>query len=131
MEGPQGSQILDDNKNAEKSVSIKTYQINSKKNNSFNNHTYSNCFFLKNLDLLEKKWSIKILLVIMRGATRFNEIQRRLKKITPKMLSMRLRELEQRGLITKRIENNKIVYLASSSLSNDLECAEPQKAKIE
>ncbi|MEM3372604.1 MAG: helix-turn-helix domain-containing protein [Candidatus Anstonellales archaeon] len=91
----------------------------------------TNCFIIKNLDVLEKKWSIKILLAILKGEKHFNSIQRRLKKITPKMLSLRLKELEERGLISKRMnENNKIEYIIPFHIHKNLECTNYMKSKI-
>ncbi len=60
------------------------------------------CPIIKGLDILEKKWSLRIIISIMQGINRFNSIQRHLQGITPKMLSMRLKELEHEKVIEKR-----------------------------
>ena len=46
------------------------------------------------LNILGGKWKLKILWQISKGAVRFNELQRRLGKITTKTLTQQLRELE-------------------------------------
>ncbi|MDY1591614.1 MAG: helix-turn-helix domain-containing protein [Methanofastidiosum sp.] len=62
------------------------------------------CTIYKTLNIMGEKWSLLILLELYRGETnekRFNELKRGLKGITPKILSLRLSELEEQGLIKK------------------------------
>lgn len=55
-------------------------------------------------DLVGKKWTIVILEEISLGnGAGFNKIFTRMKKISPKQLSKRLKELENEGLIEKRV----------------------------
>lgn len=68
------------------------------------------CTIYKTLDIVGKKWSLLILLELHRGEKnekRFNELKRGLRGITPKILSLRLSELEDQGLIKKNIDNSK------------------------
>jgi len=69
----------------------------------------SNCTVYKTLDFLGRKWSIFILLELYKGkggCRRYNDLKRALPGITPKILSMRLRELEKEGLVRKKVDNN-------------------------
>jgi DNA-binding HxlR family transcriptional regulator len=69
------------------------------------------CTIYKTLDIVGKKWSLLIILELYKGGTnekRFNELKRGLKGITPKILSLRLSELEAQGLIKKNIDNSKV-----------------------
>ena len=51
--------------------------------------------------ILGGKWKLKILWQISKGAVRFNELQRRLGKITTKTLTQQLRELEADGFLLR------------------------------
>lgn len=55
-------------------------------------------------EALEPRWTLLILNELWGGATRFNEIRRGVPGISPTLLSKRLREMEQRGLI-ERLED--------------------------
>lgn len=55
-------------------------------------------------DLLQPRWTIPILSAMWGGATRFNEIKREIGSVSPALLSKRLRELEEAGLV-ERIED--------------------------
>jgi len=78
------------------------------------------CTIYKTLEIVGKKWSLLILLDLHRGETkykRFNELKRGLKGITPKILSLRLSELEEQGLIKKNIDNSKVPIKCEYSLT--------------
>ena len=53
------------------------------------------------MDVLSGKWKLPILGVLMHQTRRFNELQRDLPKITAKMLSKELQDLEFNQLITR------------------------------
>lgn len=55
------------------------------------------------LNVLSGKWKLKILWQISRGAVRFNELQRRLGKITTKTLTQQLRELEEQKILARTV----------------------------
>ena len=60
------------------------------------------CMVFKSLNLVGKKWTIFLLQEIeLNGNKGFNFILNRMEKVTPKVLSKRLRDLEETGLITK------------------------------
>ncbi len=56
------------------------------------------------LDVIDGKWKILILWYLRRDTKRFNELQKQMPKITQKMLSQKLKELELDGII------NRVVY---------------------
>ena len=65
------------------------------------------CTVNKTVKYLTKKWTLLIILEIYKGAShtrRFSELKDALDGITPKILSERLKELEDEGLITNKIE---------------------------
>lgn len=55
------------------------------------------------LDLIDGKWKGVILYHLRDGTLRFNELGRRLTGITQRMLTKQLRELEEAGLVERRV----------------------------
>jgi len=55
------------------------------------------------LDLIDGKWKAVILYHLLNDTVRFNELRRRLSRITQRMLTRQLRELEADGLIHREI----------------------------
>jgi DNA-binding HxlR family transcriptional regulator len=66
------------------------------------------CTIYRTIDFISKKWTLLILLELYKtqGTKRYSELKNSLLDITPKILSSRLRELEQQGLITKTIDTS-------------------------
>jgi DNA-binding HxlR family transcriptional regulator len=62
------------------------------------------CSITHACELLEPRWTIPILSEMWAGSTRFNDIKRGVGNISPALLTKRLKELEQNGLI-ERIED--------------------------
>jgi DNA-binding HxlR family transcriptional regulator len=54
------------------------------------------------LSVITGKWKLSIICTMMHDKKRFTEIQRNISKITPRMLSKELKELEMNGIV-KRI----------------------------
>ncbi|MXQ14571.1 winged helix-turn-helix transcriptional regulator [Microvirga makkahensis] len=55
------------------------------------------------LDLIDGKWKGVILYHLLKGTLRFNEIRRKMPKVTHRMLTHQLRELEADGLIVRTV----------------------------
>jgi DNA-binding HxlR family transcriptional regulator len=55
------------------------------------------------LDIVGGKWKVLILFYLMRGTVRFGEFQRLIPKITQRMLTLQLRELEEGGVIHREV----------------------------
>src|SRR4051794_16884929 len=55
------------------------------------------------LDLIDGKWKAVILYHLLGDTIRFNELGRRLSRITQRMLTRQLRELEAAGLIHREV----------------------------
>jgi len=67
------------------------------------------CTVYKTMNIIGKRWTIHILLELHKGEEkekRFNALKRKLGCITTKILSERLTELENEGLITKKIDDS-------------------------
>ena len=57
------------------------------------------------LNVLHGKWKLPIISSLLFGKKRFKEIQREIPKITPRMLSKELKELEVNGIVTRTVYN--------------------------
>ena len=52
-------------------------------------------------DILERRWVLQVVVAAHSGAVRFNEFGEAVVGISPRMLSARLRDLEQAGMIER------------------------------
>ena len=66
-------------------------------------NTSKACGVERTLKIIGSKWTILILHHLCDGKKRFGELQRSLDGISPKTLSERLKQLEQYGIINKKI----------------------------
>lgn len=57
----------------------------------------------RTLDVIGGKWTVQILRDLFDGTRRFGQLQQSLGGVSPKMLIARLRELEERGLVTRTL----------------------------
>ena len=62
------------------------------------------CSIARALDLLGERWTLLVVRELLSGSTRFNEIRRGLPRISRTMLTQRLRELLDAGVIVRRVE---------------------------
>lgn len=65
--------------------------------------SYFHCPVEAALDLIGGKWKAVLLFRIIERTRRFNEIRRIVPKLTARMLTLQLRELEADGLVTRTI----------------------------
>jgi len=78
------------------------------------------CTVYKSVDLISKRWTLLILLELYRGNTkkkRYSEVKKKIPGITPKILSVRLKELTKNGLLNKQIDANSIPIKSEYSLT--------------
>lgn len=65
------------------------------------------CTIYKAADLVGKRWTLIILLELYKGEnewTRYKDIKGNINTISPRVLSMRLKELEEEGFIEKSVD---------------------------
>lgn len=55
------------------------------------------------MNVLTGKWKLPIIACLIFGKKRFKDIQREIPKITPRMLSKELRELELNGIVKRTV----------------------------
>jgi Predicted transcriptional regulators len=61
------------------------------------------CLSRQVLDLIADKWTTLIFALLEKQPTRFNELLRSIEGISHKMLTQTLRNLEQRGIVERKI----------------------------
>lgn len=59
------------------------------------------CPITRVCEILEPRWTIPILVGLWAGASKFNELRREIGSISPALLSRRLRELEDLGMVER------------------------------
>ena len=64
---------------------------------------FGKCPFFTTQKILSGKWTILILHLLEEKSVRFNELQRSLGKITQATLTKQLKQLEQDGLINRKV----------------------------
>ncbi|MBR9677548.1 helix-turn-helix transcriptional regulator [Candidatus Woesearchaeota archaeon] len=65
------------------------------------------CTIYNTVDFLGKRWTLLILLELYKGDSnkkRYSQLKNNIVRITPKILSLRLKELEKEKLITKKVD---------------------------
>jgi DNA-binding HxlR family transcriptional regulator len=70
------------------------------------------------MNVLNGKWKLPIIGSLLYGKKRFKELERDIPKITPRMLSKELKELEINSIITRTVQNTipvKVEYELSAS----------------
>ena len=60
------------------------------------------CPVAKATDIIGERWTVLILRELLLGTTRYNDLQRGLSRISPTLLSKRLKTLEAKGLIVRK-----------------------------
>jgi DNA-binding HxlR family transcriptional regulator len=77
------------------------------------------CPVAKACEMIEPRWTLLILCELWHGASRFNEIRRGVPGISPTLLSKRLKEMEQNGLVCRSEGGGEVGY-ATTSMANEL-----------
>jgi DNA-binding HxlR family transcriptional regulator len=60
------------------------------------------CPVSKALDLLGERWTLLVVRALLQGATRYGDVQRALSRISPTVLSSRLRTLVESGIVVRK-----------------------------
>jgi len=59
------------------------------------------------MEIIQGRWKISIIALLCNGEFRYSELERGLPKITPRVLSKELRELEISGLILRNVYDSR------------------------
>jgi DNA-binding HxlR family transcriptional regulator len=60
------------------------------------------CPVAKSMEIIGEKWTMLILRELLLGTTRFSDFQRAISRISPTILSRRLKMLEEKGLVIRK-----------------------------
>ena len=60
------------------------------------------CPVAKATEIIGEKWTLLVLRELLLGTTRFNDFQRAMARISPTLLSKRLRQLEESGIVIRK-----------------------------
>lgn len=63
----------------------------------------ADCPVRKTAEIIDGKWTTLVIRELLGGTRRFTELQRALTGVSPKMLTSRLKMLEEHGLIDKTV----------------------------
>lgn len=76
----------------------------TKRQTSLGNAYDKNCPTRIILDVIGNRWSVLIIGILSTGPTRFGEIRRNIEGISTKVLTDRLRSLEELGLVHREVQ---------------------------
>lgn len=68
------------------------------------------CPVAKAMEVLDERWTVLIIRELLVGSHHFNELRRGVPKISPALLSKRLRSLERAGLVLRHSDGNRQRY---------------------
>ena len=69
------------------------------------------CPVSKAMELLDERWTLLVLRELLAGSEHFNDLRRGLPRMSPALLSKRLRQLVRAGIADKRDERGQVRYL--------------------
>jgi len=68
------------------------------------------CPVAKALEVLDERWTLLVVRELLEGSTHFNELRRGVPKMSPALLSKRLRSLERAGVVRRTAEGGRVTY---------------------
>lgn len=68
------------------------------------------CPVAKAMEILDERWTMLLIREILCGSTHFNDLRRGVPRMSPTLLSRRLRELERLGLLERRTVGKQNTY---------------------
>ena len=84
------------------------------------------------LDLMEKKWNLRIVKELYKQTLGFNEIKKKIPGITQGVLSQRLDELQKNKIIQRKVVKHKpltVEYSLAENIRRSLSCWKPLQAE--
>ncbi len=74
-------------------------------------HSYGqHCPVAKAMELLDERWTMLVVRELVEGSRHFGELRRGVPKMSPSLLSKRLRTLVRYGVVDRSEEGNRVVY---------------------
>ena len=73
------------------------------------------CPVAKAMEVLDERWTLLVVRELLYGSTRFNELRRGVPRMSPALLSKRLRTLERAGVVRRDMEDGRASYTLTES----------------
>ncbi len=73
------------------------------------------CPVAKAMEVLDERWTLLVVRELLAGSTRFNELRRGNPRMSPALLSKRLRTLERVGVVRREMEGSHASYTLTES----------------
>jgi DNA-binding HxlR family transcriptional regulator len=73
------------------------------------------CPVAKAMEVLDERWTLLVVRELLLGSTRFNELRRGVPKMSPALLSKRLRALERAGVVRRTEDGGRSSYALTPS----------------
>lgn len=68
------------------------------------------CPIAKTMEILDERWTVLIVRELLCGSRHFNDLRRGVPKMSPALLSKRLRQLERAGIVAREPDGNRARY---------------------
>lgn len=68
------------------------------------------CPVAKAMEVLDERWTLLVVRELLLGSTHFNELRRGVPKMSPALLSKRLRSLERVGIVERTADHGRVSY---------------------
>ena len=68
------------------------------------------CPVAKAMELLDERWTMLVIRELLLGSRHFNDIRRGVPKMSPSLLSKRLRDLTRAGIVERRDQGRQVAY---------------------
>lgn len=68
------------------------------------------CPVSKSMEILDERWTVIVIRELLQGSSRFNEIRKGVPRMSPALLSKRLRSLERHGVVRREGEGSHTSY---------------------
>ncbi len=68
------------------------------------------CPVAKAMEVLDERWTLLVVRELLEGSSQFNEIRRGVPRMSPALLSKRLRTLVRAGILTRSADGGRVTY---------------------
>jgi DNA-binding HxlR family transcriptional regulator len=73
------------------------------------------CPVAKAMELLDERWTLLVIRELVIGSEHFNELRRGLPRMSPTLLSRRLHQLTQAGVVERQVDGTEVRYVLTSA----------------
>src|ERR1700709_18528 len=73
------------------------------------------CPVAKAMELLDERWTLLVVRELVIGSEHFNELRRGLPRMSPTLLSRRLHQLTQTGVVERQVAGTEVRYVLTAA----------------